>query len=270
MYKNYTQELKGLQENVIKELSFTSLKKQVEIVNNKIFTIGTTNIFKFLIFNFLECVYSSLDVVTTESNFKSEKFYQSIFVFQSLAYDKFPKKIEDFFQEKNLIEKVSDCVKQITNPEIKSYGLYSLSKFCLRKNFIFLEIINEFLPELFNLFGLYLSKFNYEGWCLIKDEAQLKNNYVRATKNKTLSLEKYTKEGASAKINEHFIENLLNVFNNLIPSLGSILSPYIQSILLILCLANEKGTTVGRLTQKGLEILAENVEIRLNLEPFDL
>jgi len=83
LYKNYSEELKSLQENTIKEFNFTTLKKQVEIVNNKIFAIGTTNIFKFLIFNFLECVYSSFEVISTSNSTKNEKFYQAIFVFQS-------------------------------------------------------------------------------------------------------------------------------------------------------------------------------------------
>jgi len=56
------------------------------------------------------------------------------------------------------------------------------------------------------LFGLYLSKYNYEGWCLIKDEDKLRQNYIRATKNKNLSLEKYEKEGAV--IRDNLVENL--------------------------------------------------------------
>ncbi len=56
------------------------------------------------------------------------------------------------------------CIKAQANWEVKSFGFLSLSKFCLRKNFIFLEIANKFLPQIFALFSLYLKHTSPALW----------------------------------------------------------------------------------------------------------
>jgi len=164
-----------------------------------------------------------------------------------LVYDKFPKRTEDFFQTSNLLEKLTDCVRKRTNLETKSFGLYALSKFCLRKNYIFLEVIHQFLPEVFSLFVIYFINKDKDLWAAIMDDSKLKSSFVRATKNKTLFFQN-TNEGT--KLPNTYIENLLKILLNMIPNLGSILSPYIQTILLTLCLCYEEQ----KLAKNGLEL----------------
>jgi hypothetical protein len=137
------------------------------------------------------------------------------------------------------------------------------------------------LPEVFSLFCIYLQGKDEALWGSILDEDKLKQNLVRATKNKSLNFEKWMnldgKKGKkTVELPLAFVENLLQVLANLIPNFGSILSPYILSILLVLCLTNDNSPSwdvtgaTQKLAQRNLKILSETVELRLNLDPFDV
>lgn len=132
LYRNFNKELEAFNTTKDYSIDFIALKKQVELINEKILTIGTTHTFKFIMFNFIEQVYNfyaQLAAATQDPSNPNkkmiEKFYQAIFVLQALVYDKFPRKTEEFFQAKGLLEKMSQCVKKQANLEVKSYGLFA-------------------------------------------------------------------------------------------------------------------------------------------------
>ena len=257
------------------DIDYCGLKKQIEIIIEKIPTIRTTSSFKFLIFSFLESVYkSSKNLGEAEvqysknyqtQNKSSERFYQSVFILQCHVYDKLPKRTEEFFEEMELLDKMIFTIKKIKNSECKSFGLLALGKFSQRRNTMFLSIVNEYQSEVFSLISKFFQSKDSNLWASILDEQKLKSNLIRATKNKSLDF-----GSAEKKMSYVVVENQLNALLMAVGSLGSVLAPFIPTTLLMFCMCYECGQDLQTLTKKGQDLLAKNVELRLNIDPLEM